>query len=102
MLLCALQKRIPILRLRPRLEVVEGDVGKLTVERGAIHRKADAVEPFVHPGGILAHALADDIDRDLVIAKRATGDTRENGDGTLPPYPAPPTSTPLPPDPTPP
>src|SRR6266576_143036 len=31
-LLCALQKRIPILRLRPRLEVVEGDVGKLTVE----------------------------------------------------------------------
>jgi hypothetical protein len=62
--LCALQKRIPILRLRPRLEVVEGDVGKFTVERGAIHRKTDAVEPFVHPGGILAHALADDIGRD--------------------------------------
>jgi nucleoside-diphosphate-sugar epimerase len=22
----------------------------------AIHRKTDAIEPFVHPGGILAHA----------------------------------------------
>src|SRR5260370_17665848 len=84
MLLCALQKRIPILRLRPRLEVVEGDVGELTAERGAIHRKTDAVEPFVHPGGILAHALADDIELDLVIAKRATGDTRENGEGVIP------------------
>jgi hypothetical protein len=47
---------------------VEGDVGKLTPERGAIHRKTDAVEPFVHPNGILAHALADDIERDPVIA----------------------------------
>jgi hypothetical protein len=41
-------------RLRSRLEVVEGDLRKFTVERGAIHRKTDAVEPFVHPGGILA------------------------------------------------
>ena len=56
--MCALQKRIPILCLRPRLEVVEGDVGKFTVERSAIHRKADAIEPFVHPDGILAYTLA--------------------------------------------
>jgi hypothetical protein len=42
---------------------VEGDVRELTAERGAIHRKTDAIEPFVHPGGILAHALADDIER---------------------------------------
>jgi len=63
---------------------VEGDVGKLTPERGAIHRKTDAVEPFVHPNGILAHALADDIERDLVIAKGAAGDTREDGEGVIP------------------
>ena len=64
-----MKKRIPILRLRPRLEVVEGDVGELTAERGAIHRIADAVEPIVHLGGILTHALADDIERDLVIVE---------------------------------
>jgi hypothetical protein len=39
---------------------VESDVGKLTPERGAIHRKTDAVEPFLHPNGIVVHALADD------------------------------------------
>src|SRR5260370_23892060 len=82
--LCALQKRFPILRLRPRLEVVEGDLGKFMVERGAIHRKSDAVEPFVHPGGILAHALADDIERDLVIGEGPAGDARENGDDVIP------------------
>ena len=63
---------------------MEGDVGKLTPEYAAIHRKTDAVEPFVHPNGILAHALADDIERDLVIAKRAPGDARENGHGAIP------------------
>jgi hypothetical protein len=74
----------PILRLRPRLKAVEGDVGEFTAERGAIHGKTDAVEPFVHPDGILAHALADDIERDLVIAKRAAGDARESGEGVIP------------------
>ncbi len=44
---------------------MEGDVGEFTAKRGAIHRKTDAVEPFVHLDGILAHALADDIKRDL-------------------------------------
>jgi hypothetical protein len=39
---------------------VESDVGKLTPERGAIHRKTDAVAPFLHPNGIVVHALADD------------------------------------------
>src|SRR5258706_5635475 len=68
------QKCVPILRLRPRLEVVEGDVGKLTLERGAIHRIADAIEPFVHRGVFLAHVLADDIERDLVIVEGAAGD----------------------------
>src|SRR5208282_191251 len=53
-------------------------------ERGAIHRKTDAVEPFVHLDGILAHALADDIERNLVIAKRAPRDARENGHGVIP------------------
>jgi hypothetical protein len=77
-------KRAPILRLCPRLKVAEGDVGELTAERGAIHRKTDAVEPLVHLGGILAHALADDIERNLVIAKGAAGDTREDGEGVIP------------------
>ena len=63
---------------------MEGDVGKFTPERGAIHCKTDAVEPFVHPNGILAHALADDIERDLVIAKGAAGDTREDGERVIP------------------
>jgi len=63
---------------------VKGDVGKFMVERGAIYHKTDAVEPFVHPGGILAHALADDIERDLVIGKGAAGDARENGEGVIP------------------
>jgi len=49
-----------------------------------IHRKTDAVEPFVHPNGILAHGLADDIERDLVTAKGAAGDTREYGEGVIP------------------
>jgi hypothetical protein len=60
-------KPTPILSFGPRLEVVEGNVGKFTAKRGAIHRKTDAVEPFVHLDGILAHALADNIERDLVI-----------------------------------
>src|SRR6516165_3386710 len=51
----ALQKRFPILRLRPRLEVVKSNVGKFAAKRGAIHRKTDAVEPFIHLGGIRAH-----------------------------------------------
>ena len=63
---------------------MEGDVGELTAERGAIHRIADAVQPIVHLGGILAHALADDIERDRVIAKGAAGDTREDGEGVIP------------------
>ena len=63
---------------------MEGDVGELTVERGAIRRIADTVQPFVHPGAILAHALADDIERDLVIGEGAAGDARENGDDVIP------------------
>src|ERR1700680_3500404 len=77
-------KHAPILRLRPRLKVVEDDIGELTAERGAIHCKTDAIEPFVHPDGILAHALADDIERNLVVAKGAAGDTREDGEGVIP------------------
>jgi hypothetical protein len=50
----------------------------------AIHHKTDAVEPFVHPGGILAHALTDDIERDRVLGKGAAGDARENGEGVIP------------------
>ena len=41
--------------------------------------KTGAVEPFVHPNGILAHALADDIERDLVVGEGTAGDARENG-----------------------
>ena len=63
---------------------MENNVGKFAAKRCAIHRKTYAVEPFVHLDGILAHALADDIERDLVIAKRATGDARENGEGVIP------------------
>src|SRR5690348_9120036 len=71
----ALEERVPILCLRPRLEVVEGDVGKLTAERCAIDRVADTVEPLVHLGAALTHALMDDVQRDLEIGELATGDT---------------------------
>jgi hypothetical protein len=54
------------------------------MERGAIRRKPNAVEPFGHPSGILANALADDIERDLLIAKGSAGDARENGEGVSP------------------
>ena len=77
-------KRTPILILGPRSKSLESDVGKFTVKRGAIHRKTDAVEPFVHLDGILAYALADNIERDLVIGKVAAGDTGENGHGVIP------------------
>jgi hypothetical protein len=76
-------KSTPILSFGPRLEVVEGNVGKFTAKRGAIHRKTDAVEPFVHLDGILAHALADNIERDLVIGKVAAGDEGENAHGVI-------------------
>ena len=75
-----MEERVPILLRRPRLEVVEGDVGELTAERCAIDREADTVEPLVHLGAVLTHALADDVQRDLEIDERATGDTREDGD----------------------
>src|SRR6516165_5837951 len=80
---CALEERVPILCLCPRLEVVEGDVGELTAERCAIDRVADTVKPLVHLGAILTHALADDVQRDLEIRERATGDTREDGDDVV-------------------
>src|SRR3954453_24259311 len=73
----------PILGLRPRLKAVESDIGKFTAERGAIHRKTGARKPFVHLDSILAHALADDIERDLEIAKRAPDDAREYGYGVI-------------------
>src|SRR5258705_2849967 len=73
----------PILGLRPRLKVVESDIGKFTAESGAIHRKTDAVKPFIHLDGILAHTLADHIERDLEVAKRAPDDAREYGHGFI-------------------
>ena len=76
-------KSTPILSFGPRLEIVEGNVGKFAAKRGAIHRKTDAVELFVHLGGIRAHALADNVERDLVIAKVAAGDARENAHGLI-------------------
>jgi hypothetical protein len=79
----ALEKRVPILRLRPRLEVVKSDVGELTAERYAIEREADMVEPLVHLGTVITHALADDVQRDLEIGERATGDSREDGDNVV-------------------
>jgi len=62
---------------------VEGDVGELTAERCAIDREADTVEPLVHLGAVLTHALADDVQRDLEIGERATGDTREDGEDVV-------------------
>src|SRR4029077_10599457 len=59
----------PILSLRPRLKVVETNIGKFTAERGAIHRKTDAVKPFIHLDSILSHTLADHIERDLKVTK---------------------------------
>ena len=69
--------------LRPRLEVVKGDVGKLTAERCAIDREADAVEPLVHLDPVLTHALADDVQRDLKISERATGDPGEDDEDVV-------------------
>ena len=63
--LCALEERVPIQCLRPRLEVVEGDVGELAAEPCTIDREADAIEPFVHLGAVLTHALTDDVQGDL-------------------------------------
>lgn len=54
------------------------------MERGAIHRKTDAVEPLVHLDGILAHALANHIERDLQIAQGPASNARENGHGLVP------------------
>jgi hypothetical protein len=62
---------------------VEGDVGELTAERCAIDRVADTVEPLVHLGAVLTHALADDVQRDLEIGEQATADTREDGDDVI-------------------
>ena len=45
---------------------LKSNVGKFAAKRGAIHRKTDAVKPFVHFDGVLAHALADHIKRHLV------------------------------------
>src|SRR6266567_1133324 len=78
--LCALEQRVPILCLGPRLEVVEGDVGEFAAERCAIDGVSDTVEPLVHLGAVLTHALADDVQRDLEVGERATGDAREDGD----------------------
>src|SRR5260370_823089 len=50
----------------------------------ALDRKADAGERFVHPSGIVAHALEDDIELDLVIGKGGAGDAAEDGEGVLP------------------
>src|ERR1700689_1774849 len=77
-------KITPILSFGPRLEVLESDVGKFTAKRGAIYRKAYTLEPFVHLDGVLAHALADDIERDLKIRKRVADDARENAHGLVP------------------
>jgi hypothetical protein len=82
-ILCPLEERVPILCLRPRLEVVEGDVGELTAERCAIDRVADTVEPLVHLGAVLTHELADDVQRDLEISERATGDPGEDGEDVV-------------------
>src|SRR5207245_2438685 len=77
------KERFPILCLRPRLEVVEGDIGELAAERLAIDRIADAIEPLVHLGTVLTHTLADDIHRDLEVGERTTGNAREDRDDVV-------------------
>jgi hypothetical protein len=62
---------------------VEGDIGELTAERRAIDGVADTVEPLVHLGAVLTHALADDVQRHLEIGERATGHTGEDGDDVV-------------------
>jgi hypothetical protein len=62
---------------------VEGDVWKFASECGAIDCIADAVEPFVHFDGILAHMLADDIEWDLEVGEWTTGEVRQNGDDVI-------------------
>ena len=62
---------------------MEGDVGELAAKRCAIDGVADPVEPLVHLAGLPTHALADDVQRDLEIGERATGDTREDGEDVV-------------------
>jgi len=52
---------------------LEIDVRKFTAKRRRDPPQTYAVEPFVHPNGIVAHALTDNIERDLVIGKAAVG-----------------------------
>src|SRR5260221_12869658 len=77
-------KHAQVLRPRPGLEVPEGDVGELAMEHRAIRRIADAVEPFVHPGVTRSHALADGIERNLVIRDGAAGHAREDRNDVIP------------------
>lgn len=77
--LSASKKRVPVLRRRPGLEVLEGDIGELAPERGAIEAVADPVEPSVHLDHILAHPLPDDVERDLGIVERPARDAGEDG-----------------------
>src|ERR1700735_5158 len=77
-------KITPILSFSPGLEILERDVGEFAAKRGAIHRKASALEPFIHLDGVLTHALPDDINRDLKIRKRAADDAREDAHGLIP------------------
>jgi len=77
-------KRTPILSSGPRLEVVEGNVRKIHGEAPRDPpQNPTRSKPFVHLDGILAHALTDDIERDLIIGKVATGDPRENAHGVI-------------------
>jgi len=63
-----------ILGLCPRLKVVESDIGKFTAELGAIHRKTDAVKPFIHLDSILSHTLADHIERKSSVYEGKLGE----------------------------
>jgi hypothetical protein len=81
--LCALEERVPILCLRLRLKVVKGDIGELAAERCTIDREADTVEPLIDRDAVLAHALADDVQRDLKIGEGATADTGEDGEDVV-------------------
>ena len=62
---------------------MKGDVREFMAERCAIDHVADSIEPLVHLDGVLTHALANDVQRDLEIGERAAGDARENGNGLV-------------------
>src|ERR1700755_2243244 len=72
---------VPVLRFDPLLEIVKADVGKFALQRGTINGETDTVKPLIHFYSVVAHALANDFERDLKIGDGPGDDLRKNSHG---------------------